>query len=168
MWKQTASIATSGTSSLNSSGSLLEGAVAHSRHSIYRIISTSCTVSLIFSLSAMVFCVIDDVKYQIIIRYLFPLLMAVLLLAACQKNRFIELIVPTHPLMKHREFHDVEIKVGQNKRFDVDDDGSYDFGFETLLVGDPVLDRDRLLFVGSPGSANTCSTIHRTKHPSFR
>lgn len=77
--------------------------------------------------------------------------MAVLLFAACKKERLPEPTLPTHPPMMYKDFQDVEIKVGQNRRFDIDEHGSHDFGFETLLIGDPVLARDRLLFVGFSG-----------------
>ena len=101
-------------------------------------------------------------------RYLFPLLIAVFLLGACRKTGFTEPAEPTHPSMKYKIFADVEIKVGESRRFDIDDDGSEDFGFETILIGDPVLARDRLVFVSFSGISKYLLNNPQDEAPVFQ
>ena len=48
--------------------------------------------------------------------------------------------------MRYTELKDAEMGPGVTKRVDLDGDGTTDFSFNTLLVGDPVLMRDRLQF----------------------
>lgn len=50
------------------------------------------------------------------------------------------------PIMQYIDLHNAEMKFGQSQRLDVNSDGSNDFYFETLLVGDPILKRDRKQF----------------------
>jgi hypothetical protein len=49
--------------------------------------------------------------------------------------------------MQYTNLDDVEIKAGQYRHVDIDGNGSNDFTFHTLLVGDPLLQRDRLQFL---------------------
>lgn len=75
-----------------------------------------------------------------------------LVLASCKKERTpVPLPVTTHPQMTYMELQDTEVKFLQSKRIDVDKDGHPDFSFSTLLVGDPVLQRDRLQFYVNSG-----------------
>ncbi len=53
---------------------------------------------------------------------------------------------PTHPVMIYNDLRSAEVKYGQFKNIDIDNDGSFDFFFEVMLLGDPILQRDRLQF----------------------
>ncbi|MBC7949354.1 MAG: hypothetical protein H7Y42_15820 [Chitinophagaceae bacterium] len=50
---------------------------------------------------------------------------------------------PSFPKMRYSELNDVRIGFGQQKMIDIDGDNSTDLLFTTVLVGDPVLKRDR-------------------------
>lgn len=68
--------------------------------------------------------------------------MAVLTLAACKKT---ETVLPQepHPVMQYLDLQNSTISFGQIKKIDVNSDGTDDFLVSTLLVGDPILERDR-------------------------
>lgn len=51
-----------------------------------------------------------------------------------------------HPSMRYTDLHNAEVKFGTLQRLDLDGDGTVDFSFQTQLVGDPILVRDRLQF----------------------
>lgn len=51
------------------------------------------------------------------------------------------------PLMRYTDLANFEITQGKVRTIDLDGDGRKDFGFETMLVGDPILQRDRLLYI---------------------
>lgn len=70
------------------------------------------------------------------------LALAVLLLAACKKPKPSQPGFP-HPQMQSLDLHDESIRFGQIKKIDINSDGIDDFLVSTLLVGDPVLERDR-------------------------
>jgi len=53
---------------------------------------------------------------------------------------------PTHPVMIYNDLHSAEVKYGQFKYLDIDNDGSLDLLFNVTLLGDPILQRDRLQF----------------------
>lgn len=70
------------------------------------------------------------------------------LFIACNKG---PLTIPAppvlqHPAMLYKDLHDSVVKYGRLQTVNVDNDGSYDFLFSVLLVGDPVLQRDRMQF----------------------
>lgn len=71
----------------------------------------------------------------------FTLALAVLLLAACKKTKPVQPF--PHPVMQYLDLHDESIGFGQIKKIDINSDGSDDFLVSTLLVGDPILERDR-------------------------
>lgn len=74
-------------------------------------------------------------------RYLF-LVVTALTLTNCTKD----LGNIDHPEMRYTDLQNAEIKYGTLQRLDLDGDGTTDFSFQTQLVGDPILVRDRLQF----------------------
>jgi hypothetical protein len=70
-------------------------------------------------------------------------LATILLLSACNKVTCFE---PQQPMMIYKDLQNAEIKYGQPKTLDIDDDGSIDFSFGVVLVGDPILQTDRMQF----------------------
>jgi len=53
----------------------------------------------------------------------------------------------TQPQMHYTDLQNAEMRHNQPFALDIDGDGSTDFLFSTLLVGDPILQRDRLQFI---------------------
>lgn len=51
------------------------------------------------------------------------------------------------PQMRYTDMQNEEMKITQPCFLDIDGDGSTDFSFSTMLVGDPILQRDRLQFI---------------------
>jgi hypothetical protein len=51
------------------------------------------------------------------------------------------------PQMRYTDLQNAEMKHSQPYFLDIDGDGSTDFSFSTMLVGDPILQRDRLQFI---------------------
>jgi hypothetical protein len=74
-------------------------------------------------------------------RFLF-FAFAALTITSCTKD----LGYIDQPKMRYTDLQGAEIKSGTWQRLDVDGDGTIDFSFQTLLVGDPILERDRLQF----------------------
>ena len=71
-----------------------------------------------------------------------------LLITACRKSGPESAPVAPHPQMIYKDLHDAEVSYQQQGRtVDVDGDGATDFRFYVQLVGDPVLQRDRLQFL---------------------
>ena len=58
---------------------------------------------------------------------------------------------PTHPVMVYNDLSSAEVKYGQYKYLDIDNDGSFDLLFNVTLLGDPILQRDRLQFYANSG-----------------
>ena len=76
-----------------------------------------------------------------------PLWLTVAIAVACMKRAAEE--VP-HPAMHYTYLNDLEVKMNEYSHVDVDGNGSPDYTFHTMMVGDPVLKRDRQQFlVGS-------------------
>ena len=73
------------------------------------------------------------------------------LLLACSKKPPIQPPAPSHPVMTYTNLSDKEVKYGQLQFVDIDSDGSNDFKFSVLLVGDPILQRDRVQFYVNSG-----------------
>jgi hypothetical protein len=64
------------------------------------------------------------------------------LLTSCKKDD--PVTVPfVQPAMQYLDLHNEEIGFGQAKIIDINTDGTDDFLFITMLVGDPILERDR-------------------------
>ena len=81
-----------------------------------------------------------------------PLWLITLAAVACMKRSIDE---QSHPNMQYTYLHDLEIKAGTFYHLDIDGNGSPDFSVHTQLVGDPILQRDRLQFlVGSKIKTN--------------
>src|SRR5436190_6893484 len=67
------------------------------------------------------------------------------IMSACKVQ---DLPAPDHnPQMRYTDLQNAEIKYNQLFVLDIDGDGSTDFFFSTLSVGDPILQRDRLQFI---------------------
>lgn len=80
-------------------------------------------------------------------RFIVPLV-ACIILASCKKDKVHIPPPPEHPQMTYTDFQNFEIGQGTSKQFDIDGNGSIDFMFGTILIGDPILIRDRLQFLG--------------------
>ena len=59
--------------------------------------------------------------------------------------------VSSHPVMNYKDLQNREVKYGQLQQVDVDGDGANDLRFNVLLVGDPILQRDRVQFYANSG-----------------
>lgn len=84
-------------------------------------------------------------------RKLFIPLLAAFIFSSCTKD---PIEPPAHPVMQYKDLQNAEVKYNQLKAVDMDNDGVTDFWFSTLLVGDPVLQRDRRQFYAH-SKANT-------------
>jgi hypothetical protein len=58
---------------------------------------------------------------------------------------------PLHPVMIYKDLQNKEVKFNHYEYVDVDNDGLSDFRFDVVLIGDPVLQRDRLQFYANSG-----------------
>jgi len=68
---------------------------------------------------------------------------------------------PPSPFMQYTNLYNKEVKAGQSAHLDIDGNGSNDFSFYTQLVGDPILQRDRLQFLATSKIAtNLLSNSH--------
>lgn len=76
---------------------------------------------------------------------LLSLALLLVLLSSCDKEVCEEPGL-LHPRMQYTDLHNFEVKYGTAKRVDVDGNGTTDYYFETLLVGDALGQRDRLQF----------------------
>jgi hypothetical protein len=74
------------------------------------------------------------------------LVLIIFVFSACNKNKPVVPIEPEEPQMQYYDLQNAEVKERQSKRIDLINDGTTDFYFATLLVGDPVLQRDRFQF----------------------
>lgn len=80
-------------------------------------------------------------------KTLSTLLLAVTLLAACKKSESPQPVSPTpQPVMQYLNLQDATVGFGQLKKIDINSDGTDDFLASTLLVGDPILRRDRRMY----------------------
>ena len=80
-------------------------------------------------------------------HFIFPAIIALILglvLASCTKSSYMEPVVT--PEMDYTDLANVEVSQGSVKSVDIDGNGSSDFVFNVILVGDPILQRDRLQF----------------------
>jgi hypothetical protein len=83
-------------------------------------------------------------------KMIYGLAALLLLLQACKKDKTVPPVL-TIPVMHYLQLNDEPLPFGQIRKIDIDGDGTYDFRFSTLLVGDPVLERDRRQFYASSG-----------------
>jgi hypothetical protein len=84
-----------------------------------------------------------------------PFWLTALIAVACIKETNKTL---PNPVMQYTDLHEKEIKANQYIHIDIDKNGSTDFSFYTQLVGDPLLQRDRVQFlVGSKIATNLLS-----------
>lgn len=79
------------------------------------------------------------------------LALAVLILSACRKDPQPQTPVD-HPVMQYLNLQDESITFGKIKKIDINSDGTDDFLVSTLLVGDPILKRDRRQYYVSSGT----------------
>lgn len=86
-------------------------------------------------------------------RKIFIIATISILAVACKKEKMQPTIpsIPSHPVMSYKNLGDKEVKYGQSQYVDIDNDGTIDFKFSVLLVGDPVLQRDRVQFYANSG-----------------
>ncbi len=71
------------------------------------------------------------------------------LLASCQKEVYNETPAPVpHPAMEYSNLQNREVKQGQSQAVDLDKDGRADFAFFVIHIGDPVLQQDKIRFLG--------------------
>jgi hypothetical protein len=73
-----------------------------------------------------------------------------ILFAACKKEKA-EAPITAQPEMMYKNLQNSEVKYQQAKGVDIDNDGANDFWFAVQLVGDAVLERDRLQFLVNSG-----------------
>jgi hypothetical protein len=78
------------------------------------------------------------------------IVIAVLVSIACKKEK-IPAAVFRHPVMAYKDLQNKEAKYGHYQYVDVDSDGLNDILFNVILVGDPVLQRDRVQFYANSG-----------------
>ena len=72
-----------------------------------------------------------------------PLWLITLAAVACMKRSVEE----SQPKMHYTSLHNQEIKADSYHHVDIDGNGSADFAFYTRVVGNPILQRDRLQFL---------------------
>lgn len=74
-------------------------------------------------------------------KKIFNLMLPGVILFSCKTQ---DIPDPVHPQMIYTNLNNAEVKFQQPRVIDINDDGITDFFFSTQLVGDPVLQRDRL------------------------
>lgn len=84
-------------------------------------------------------------------RKILVIITASALFIACSKNPPLNPPLASYPIMTYKNLNDLVVKYGQTQYIDVDNDGSNDFKFDVLLVGDPILQRDRIQFYANSG-----------------
>lgn len=92
-----------------------------------------------------------------------------LLVTACKKSRP-ERPAPVEPLpvMAYSDLHEAKARDGAPKVVDIDGDGQNDFLFGVQLVGDPVLQRDRLQFIVRSGLKRNLLNDANDETPVFK
>lgn len=83
-------------------------------------------------------------------KKLIPLLSFVLLIACNKKDRH-DAPPPPPVQMRYTNLDDLALGFGQSKQLDLDGDNVVDLLFSTILIGDPVLERDRRQYFISGG-----------------
>ncbi|MES2881653.1 MAG: hypothetical protein V4676_05850 [Bacteroidota bacterium] len=75
---------------------------------------------------------------------IFSFALLMILLSACKKDKPLSPVDP--PDMQYTDLYNAEVKFNTSKTIDIDCDGKKDFGFGTMLVGDPIGQKDRRLY----------------------
>src|SRR5215217_3513864 len=84
----------------------------------------------------------NEMKFAFAIILLF-------LLAGCYTEDTGELMPVKNPQMYYTNLHNKAVGLNEYERLDVDGNGTVDFSFSTLLVGDPLTQTDRVEFYAS-------------------
>jgi hypothetical protein len=84
-------------------------------------------------------------------KYLFIAVVAVSLIACGKEKPLTPPAVSPQPVMAYKDLENQEVKYGQYQYVDLDNDGTRDFLFNVQLVGDPMLQRDRIQFYANSG-----------------
>lgn len=91
-----------------------------------------------------------DLKIKMgFMRKIILILSAAFTMVACTKEPVRPKPEPpssSYPEMIYSDLKNIEVYYGKSQFVDVDHDGSKDFSFGVLLVGDPILQRDRMQF----------------------
>jgi hypothetical protein len=74
------------------------------------------------------------------------LVLVIFIFSACKKDKPVTPVEREGPEMQYHDLQNTEVKYRQSKRIDLNNDGTIDFFFATLSMGDPVQQRDRLQF----------------------
>lgn len=78
-------------------------------------------------------------------KMILPAVIVALFFSSCQKERSVP--PAPHPVMHYKDLQNKAVGYSQPASIDVDDNGVNDFSFGVILVGDPILQRDRLQFL---------------------
>jgi hypothetical protein len=84
-------------------------------------------------------------------RYALALVFLSLAFVSCRKDPDLPPPEDPHPAMSYKDLQNAEVKYQQPKFFDLDNDGTTDFYFNVLLVGDAIGQRDRMQFYANSG-----------------
>jgi hypothetical protein len=91
-------------------------------------------------------------------KYLLPILTTAIILSSCYGD-YEEVF--NQPAMHYIDLQDKKITFGTSQQLDIDANGTTDFTFYTLLVGDPILQRDRRQFyIGSKVKTNLLNDVN--------
>jgi hypothetical protein len=84
-------------------------------------------------------------------KYLLIAVVTVSLIACGKEKPLVPAPVSSGPVMAYKDLENQEVKYGQYQYVDLDKDGTRDFLFNVQLVGDPILQRDRIQFYANSG-----------------
>jgi hypothetical protein len=84
-------------------------------------------------------------------KYLLIAVVTVSLIACGKEKPLVPAPVSSGPVMAYKDLENQEVKYGQYQYVDLDNDGTRDFLFNVQLVGDPILQRDRIQFYANSG-----------------
>jgi hypothetical protein len=79
------------------------------------------------------------------------LLIFCIAITACRKEKNNTVPPPAGPVMNYTNLQNFEVKQGQHRLINLNGDNKSDFLFNTVLIGDPILRRDRLQFQAVSG-----------------
>lgn len=74
---------------------------------------------------------------------------AAVVMLSCRKEKrenSTPVAIPANPVMTYKDLKNAEVKYSKTQTLDIDNDGTMDFYFSVLLVGDPLLQRDMYQF----------------------
>ncbi len=84
-------------------------------------------------------------------------LCVLLSIASCSEKDVAAPPPPTHPNMKYTDLQGREVKHGKSQAIDVDGNGTIDFAFYVIYLGDPVFQQDKVRFLA--GSNIACNLL---------